>query len=155
MAEYNVSSGSWEHWPLLGEGRYGHSRAMVGDTVVVAGGADHRDNYLASTLVVDTVTRQYREAGRLARERFSLGMARVGDKLVAFGGFDNSLTSLGSVEEWQEEQEVWMESQLELEYGRAEFGAVTVTGEVTGGVTIIGYKLCDVKIITLGTPTAV
>ena len=130
MAEYNISSGSWQQWPPLGEGRYGHSCARLGDTVVVAGGADDRDNYLASTLVLDTVTRQYREAGHLARERFSLGMAMVGDKLVAFGGFDNSLTSLGTVEEWQEEQEVWMESQLELEDGRAEFGAVTVTGEV-------------------------
>ena len=38
--------------------RYGHKCARLGDTVVIAGGADERGDYVPSTMVLDLVTKQ-------------------------------------------------------------------------------------------------
>ena len=38
--------------------RYGHKCARLGDTVVIAGGADERGDYVPSAMVLDLVTKQ-------------------------------------------------------------------------------------------------
>ena len=79
VVEYDLFSGSWIQWPELPYGRYhflhsmssqrmlmsptnlhryGHKCARLGDTVVIAGGADERGDYVPSTMVLDLVTKQ-------------------------------------------------------------------------------------------------
>ena len=103
--------------------------------MVVGGELEHGD-YTSSTLVVDLTSRETVMAGRMGRERFSLGLCRTGDRLVAVGGFDNSLSTLVSVEEWDEEGRGWVVGKDELETGRAEFGVVSVPSEAVCGLEI-------------------
>merc|ERR1712012_1313230 len=126
VVEYDLFSGSWIQWPELPYGRYGHKCARLGDTVVIAGGADERGDYVPSTMVVDLVTKQVTTGGDVSTPRFEHGVARLGEEILAFGGFDASYDCLTEVDVWNPETQTWKPAGYELENGRAEFATVVV-----------------------------
>jgi len=126
VVEYDLDSSGWTQWPQLPEGRYGHKCGRVEDTVVIVGGADERGDYLPSTLLLDLLTRQVTKGGDMTTPRFEHGVAFVGEQLLVFGGFDTVYNCLAEVEAWNPETETWKLADMELETGRAEFGAVSL-----------------------------
>lgn len=126
VVEFDASTETWAEWPALEQGRYGHRCAVTGNSAVVAGGADQRDDYLASTTVINLLTKTATTAGSMATERFSHGLAIIDGRLLAFGGFNQQYTCLEEVEEWEEVTETWSAWGARLATGRAEFGVAAL-----------------------------
>ena len=131
MAEYDSTSDSWTQWPAMSYpsgGRRRHSCARLGDTVVVAGGQDqyHEDppEDLATTSVLHIPTQTMRTAAAMTTRRSSFGLAVLDGKLLAFGGYNGYLADrfLDSVEQWDEEEQVWTLREERLAFGRDFFG---------------------------------
>ena len=126
VLEFDTTKDTWAEWPAMEQGRYGHRCAVTGNSAVVTGGADQRDDYLASTTVINLLTKTVTTAGSMATERFSHGLAMIDGRLLAFGGFDQQYTCLQEVEEWEEGSETWGAWGAGLATGRAEFGVTTL-----------------------------
>ena len=131
VAEYDSTTGAWTQWPALSipvGGRRRHSCARLGDNVIIAGGQDqyHEDppEDLVSTAILHIPTKSMRSVRGMTTRRSSFGTAVIGGKLLAFGGYNRYLSNyyLDSVEEWNEEEEVWREREEKLELARDFFG---------------------------------
>ena len=107
VEEYDTTTGEWTSWPELTVGRNGHSCSVIGDTVVIAGGADDNDNVLESTTLLDISSRTQRPGGNMASARVGLKTVNHEGKLLAIGGITQDLTVLKTVEEWDPTEEVW------------------------------------------------
>ena len=108
--------------------RWGHTCAKVGDKVVVAGGVSPLFSILTTTTVLDLVTRESRQGGQMAEQRAFFGMANLGGVVYLFGGQNGmkSSESLGSLEVWDEEDEVWLPSEETMPTAMNEFAWVVV-----------------------------
>ena len=76
----------------------------------------------------------------MSKPRFEHGVARIGEQILAFGGFDASygcltkasfkvlysIAALSKVDVWNPETLTWKPAGFELETGRAEFATVIV-----------------------------
>ena len=86
---YNTDTGAWSKpWPMLAEGRRGHSCARVHDKVIVAGGylyTTHENT--ATTLIIDINTGEALASASMneARSHFSMHGFHNG-MVVAIGG---------------------------------------------------------------------
>ena len=125
-------------WPNLLSRRYmGHGCAVIGSTLVVAGGGsgDARKTTEIIDLEAKTVRRGQDMLG--IREWFQLfTVASPGSKpsLLAVGGWISSVRdTLKTVEEWDPETETWREANGELMQARSDYGAVVVDNAVVCG----------------------
>jgi len=122
VSELDLFSLSWTSWPPLTQGRVGHSCATVGDDVIIAGGYGDGGSTLATTTIINIITRQEREGGSMSSARGYFGLATLGGSLLAFGGRGSDDQALASVEEWDVEMAVWNTRQEVLETDRYYFG---------------------------------
>jgi len=122
VSELDLLSLSWISWPPLTKGRVGHSCATVGDDVIIAGGYGEDRSTLATTTIINIITRQEREGGSMSSARGYFGLATLDGTLLAFGGRGSDDQALASVEEWDVEMAVWKTRQEVLETARYYFG---------------------------------
>jgi len=108
---YDAETDEMENWPELTVFRYGQACAKIGDKVIIAGGWDQFLTTLTSTTVLDLVTRESSEAGDMLVQRAFFGMANIDGSIFLFGGLGDgtstSDSSKGSLEMWNEEEEMW------------------------------------------------
>ena len=116
-------------WPNLLSRRYmGHGCAVIGSTLVVAGGGS--GDARKTTEIIDLETKAIRHGQDMLgiREWFQLfTVVSPGSKptLLALGGWSGS-SMLRTVEEWDPESETWREAEGELVQARSDYGAVVV-----------------------------
>ena len=127
LMKYKISTNKWTH-SLLNKKRWHHSSAVYGDYVIICGGTDFTHTTLDSTEIYCISNGTLRLAGNLnfARRGHGMGIINVNgeSKLIAFGGrgfFNNIVTYLSSVEEWNTETESWTVSNLTLSEPRWSF----------------------------------
>ena len=116
-------------WPNLLSRRFsGFGCAVVGSTLVVAGGGSGDDR--KTTEIIDLETKAIRHGQDMLgiREWFQLfTVVSPGSKptLLALGGWSGS-SMLRTVEEWDPESETWREAEGELVQARSDYGAVVL-----------------------------
>jgi len=107
---YDADTDEMENWPALAVLRWGHACAKIGDKVIIAGGLDQFFTISTSTTVLDLVTRESSEAGDMLVQRAFFGMANIDGSIFLFGGRGigmRKFDSKGSLEVWNEEEEMW------------------------------------------------
>jgi len=107
---YDADTDEMENWPALAVLRWGHACAKIGDKVIIAGGLDRFFTISTSTTVLDLVTRESSEAGDMLVQRAFFGMANIDGSIFLFGGRGIGMRksdSKGSLEVWNEEEEMW------------------------------------------------
>ena len=129
-----TSSEGWQPsspWPQLQKtrgGQFGPSCALLGRTVVVAGGGSFDAGASAATELIDIDSRTIRFGGDMTQSRRAFHLILVesvtGSRILALGGEQKS-TNLDSVEEWQSESETWKQISP-LQERRYRYGAVAV-----------------------------
>ena len=125
VEEYDTITRAWTSWPELTVGRYGHSCSVIGDTVIIAGGASEETfQTLLSTTILDISSRSQRPGGNLDAARIYFAIVNHEDKLLATGlGQDNQG---GHTQEWHSTEEVWTPREdLDMTRVRLWFGAVS------------------------------
>ena len=98
----------------------------IGSNIIIAGPGSN------SSTVYNFVDKTQRAGGSLNTIKGWLGMGRMGDHNLAFGGsdIDNDLTPLDEVEEWDEAAEEWTDREETLKIPRYGFGSVSVPESV-------------------------
>lgn len=123
VVEYDITTASWTDWPPLQIGRRHHACARLGDNIIIAGGLSED---VSSTTILSLANGEQRHGQHMTSARYDFGMAQLGGRLLAFGGWDgNGYTD--SVEEWDGELEQWMVREERLKEGRDSFGFVSST----------------------------
>ena len=127
VAEY--SEGAWMEWPSLYTSRWGHACARLGDKVIIAGGVSPFFTLLSTTTVLDLETREARETGEMSVARTWFGMANMGGRLVVVGGMGPLRNAWGDVEEWVEEEEVWVAREQNMATAMSSFASLVISSE--------------------------
>ena len=115
----------------------GHGCAVIGTTLVVAGGGS--GDARKTTEIIDLEAKTIRRGEDMLgiREWFQLfTVASPGSKpsLLAVGGWNSGVRdTLKTVEEWDPETETWREANGELMQARSDYGAVVVDNAVVCG----------------------
>jgi len=74
-------------WTVLPEGRRGHSCALVGDQILVAGGFSYLTfDYTDSTVLIDTTSGVAKPAGAMVKARAYFVLQEVASTMLAMGG---------------------------------------------------------------------
>ena len=108
-------------WPELEVERYGHSCARIGDDVVITGGS-YASWPKTETTILSISSGLQRVGGEMGEGRERFGLAILGDRLMAFGGDGR----VDTMEEWDQEAEVWIALDERLETPRSRFTAVSI-----------------------------
>ena len=122
VRQYTVSTATWQSWPDLTVGLRNHDCIKVSDTIVVAGG--QWDGSTSDRTLIMTGPGEYREGGRLGTARHGHQMGKVGDTVLAVGGYGGYY--LTSVEEWNQVTEKWTVTDMTLITERGHFALLSV-----------------------------
>ena len=120
VVEYNTLTGSWFQWPELEVERHGHSCAVIGGDVVITGGS-YASWPKTETTIISISSKQQRAGGEMGEGRERFGLAVLGDRLMAFGGGMSD-----TIEEWDQEAELWVARDAKLDTTRSRFTAVSI-----------------------------
>jgi len=130
VVEFDAESSSWSQWPSLGQQRWGHSCAVLGNDLVLAGGWDENSKILDTTSILSLTDKSERQGGPLIKPRAAFSIQILRGRPLAFGGLDSdavtSSEGLDSVEMWNPKEESWEEVEG-LESRRAGFAGTVVT----------------------------
>lgn len=125
VMQFNTTTRSWFTWPNLPISVYEHACLNIGDKIIIAGG--RTSEYIASTLILDTTTRQTTYGGDMSTSRTWYQLGRMGGKVVAIGGYDGS-KRLETIEELDESNFTWSVSAHRLNIGRSHFALLSIPG---------------------------
>jgi len=124
---YDAQTDIMEEWPSLTVDSWGHSCAKLGNKVVIAGGVSPMFTHTKTTTILDLSTRESRPAGDMLETRAFFGMANIDGIIHAFGGSGGLATDpMASLELWDDENEVWLQSNDTMPTAMYEFGWVVV-----------------------------
>ena len=130
-----TSSSGWlpkDTWPdLLIRRSGGHGCAIIGNTLVIAGGGSSNKETEILNLETKVIHRGQDMLGpRSSFNLFTIFSPESRPTLLALGGVNNK------VEEWDPESETWREADKKLDEARSDYGAVVVDKSLVCGSTI-------------------
>ena len=116
-----------QDWTALPEGRRGHSCAMVGDQILVAGGFSYLTfDYTDSTVLIDTTTGVAKPAGAMVGARAYFVLQKVASIMLAMGGISMDGFT-GEVDVYKPSTTSWMNSSsFSLATPRSSFATVVL-----------------------------
>ena len=135
VIKYNIMSNQKTAMERLpGRGKSSHACALLNDNIIVAGGiySGIRPGgapYITRTYIIPLSTGIVRTGGRLNEPRYSHAMVTLDGlypKVLAIGGVTVGQEIAASVEEWNEEDEIWETSKMNLSKARSLFGAIAI-----------------------------
>ena len=133
VIKYSSHNNQWTRMTDLQFGRYAHSCAVHNGKIIVAGGLDQGDDTVVTTEIIDLSNGTPRTGGNLKTPRYHHAIVTLGGlqpKVLAIGGDGDESGGgkyLASIEEWNEEEEKWEMSSMNLSTERREFGAIAIS----------------------------
>merc|ERR1719312_1053620 len=129
VCTYNPDTGVHDCKSSLLTYRLYLSCAVIGNNVIVSGGQTTDGTSLSSTEIIPLDNYQPRPGGNMGTPRYKHRLITAGGrypKLLALGGVNGSQLTTSSIEEWDEVNEIWKKSPLQLKKSVASFGALAV-----------------------------
>ena len=136
ILQFDMSSGAFEEMRLsLIKGRSYHACARIPDTsqIVITGGFDSDGNEHGTTEILNFEDNTIMLGNSMNTKRDSHGMALIStddeDRLAVFGGINENLVPLDSVETFNSKTKKWEVSDLKLGGDKTSFGYTSILND--------------------------
>jgi hypothetical protein len=134
VIKYNTVSNQETDMERLPERRSSHACALLNGNIIVGGGVysgirPGGPHLIRSTSIISLSTGIVRTGGHINEPRYSHAMVTLDGlypKVLAIGGVRVGFEVIASIEEWNEEDEIWEISKMNLSKERSQFGAVAI-----------------------------